>query len=118
MRFHVTKRVNLFAACLLVGCRLCAGMAFTDFTVSGLEKPVHYFAPYDVNSGDACQTVLVIVHGWGDGVELPAESSSFVAAAESRFGKASVPYVIAPRLPDAQDDDQVQVEGRRPGPLV
>ena len=71
--------------------------SFSDFTVPGLEKPVHYFAAHAVESGDACETAVVIVHGWGDGVALPEEVPSFAAAARRIAG--SVPYVIAPVFP-------------------
>ena len=74
-----------------------AETVFSDFTVPGLERPVHYFAPHAAEQGDACRTAVVIVHGWGDGVELPAEASRFAAAAERMFG--TVPYVIAPVFP-------------------
>ena len=88
----------LIGLCLRCG-TVCAETVFSDFTVDGLEKPVHYFAAHDVNAGDSCQTAVVIVHGWGDGVELPAEAPSFVGAAERQLGGQAVPYVIAPVFP-------------------
>lgn len=77
----------------------CAGgqTVFSDFTVPGLERPVHYFSPHAVECGDACRTAVVIVHGWGDGVELPAEAPSFVGVAAQLA--QDVPYVIAPVFP-------------------
>ena len=77
-----------------------AKTVFADFTVPGLVRPVHYFAPHAVAQGDVCQTAVIIVHGWGDVVELPAEAPSFAAAAERLTG--AVPYVVAPVFPTKQ----------------
>lgn len=79
--------------------RLSATESFFDFTLAGLERPVHYFASHAVEAGDSSATVLVIVHGWGDGVRLPLETPSFVAAAARLCGATNVPYVLAPVFP-------------------
>ena len=76
-----------------------AETSFSEFTVPGLERAVHYFAPHAVEAGDVCRTAVVIVHGWGDGVELPAEGPSFTSAAERLYGAAEVPYVLLPVFP-------------------
>lgn len=75
-----------------------AEKVFADFVVRGLERPVHYFATHPVEEGDGCRTAVVIVHGWGDGVQLPAEAPVFAAAAE-RLSGAAAPYVVAPVFP-------------------
>ena len=89
--------LSVVSAAFASGAR--AETAFADFTVPGLERAVHYFAPHAVEAGDACRTAVVIVHGWGDGVELPAEGPSFTSAAERLYGAAEVPYVILPVFP-------------------
>ena len=86
-------------ACSVAVAAFSAKADFIDFTVPGLERPVHYFAAHAVEAGDSCRTALVIVHGWGDGVRLPLEAPSFVEAATRLVGAANVPYVMAPVFP-------------------
>lgn len=84
---------------------------FRDFTVPNLPAAVHYFAPKPVESGADCETAVIIVHGWGDGVELPKEVPSFWDAARNEVGTGGrMPYVIAPVFPRRETMEKFGLE--------
>ena len=99
--FAVTAaRIVVFAVSLGLSQSVFAEEGFKDFTVPGLPAPVHYFAQHSFTDGDSCETAVVIVHGWGDGVILPLEVPSFYRAAKRIVGKnGKLPYVVAPVFP-------------------
>ena len=92
------RKCLLWTLSLVVLGGVRAETVFSDFVVPGSGPAVHYFSPHAVEAGDACEQAVVIVHGWGDGVKLPAEVPIFAATAERACG-GRAPYVMAPVFP-------------------
>lgn len=94
------KCYSIFAVSVCAALHVSAEENFKDYTVPGLPAPVHYFAHHPFTDGDSCETAVVIVHGWGDGVVLPLEVPAFFRAARRIVGKSGpLPYVVAPVFP-------------------
>lgn len=76
---------------------------FADYLVPDMPAAVHYFSTRPIEVGSTAEIAVVIVHGWGDGVELPAEGPSFHEAAFRRLGNVEkIPYVVLPVFPTAK----------------
>ncbi len=97
-------KIFLLTIVFSVECTLYAalpmGEVFSDYVVSDMPAAVHYFSTQPVEKGGAAKTAVVIVHGWGDGVDLPAEAPTFHRAAMLRLsGQGPMPYIVAPVFP-------------------
>jgi hypothetical protein len=94
------KCYSIFAVSVCAALHVSAEENFKDYTVPGLPAPVHYFSHHPFADGDGCETAVVIVHGWGDGVALPLEVPASFGTARRIVGKSGpLPYVVAPVFP-------------------
>lgn len=77
------------------------------FELGGFGGPVYYGASKAVDEGDAGEIVVLVIHGWGGGLDYPASQRRLE---ESLNGI----YVIGPRFPKAAlfGDGKVADDGR------
>lgn len=88
---------------LMLGCGSKAEPIAEIYPLEGMEAPVYYTATKPLNEGDKGKLAVIMIQGWGGGVQVLQEQ----LALQKALGDV---YVVSPLYPRAQIMEKYNIE--------
>lgn len=94
---HIQATKSLIGLAMMIGTVGAVWAKDSVFELAGFPAKVYYGAETALEKGSPCELAVVMIHGWGSGVE-PSGNGGVIRAGAAAHG-VKKPYVVQPMFP-------------------